>query len=327
MCRRPGRVFYYSFVIFAVFAVEMILWSYVNLVSVRRFLAPYSKNPLAAHGVLFLTVNFTWVATVLLIHRVKLRFFPRSKIPEAEIDTTIVTDLIRIDPPPITRTSPAMARFDDDDAARAMSPVKGGRVYTAYARSLIWVALLIAVVIGVSTVVELIFVDFVHGNPDGTKANTLLMVALFAPMLGFIAGFIVIIGSFLVFTLPQCFQAVTADVLMRCLGHRGEFGVLIVLPITAALAWYCYGHLTPMDFILSINEGPDWTPHEHSLTLQRYLTMLVVQTPVTIFSLAYCDTAIQHRSRKRLILMALALAVVVGVVRGLWMAHGRYQFL
>jgi hypothetical protein len=49
--------------------------------------------------------------------------------------------------------------------------MKPGCIYRSYARSLLWVALLAAVAIGVAVIVELVFVDFVHGNPHRTQAN------------------------------------------------------------------------------------------------------------------------------------------------------------
>jgi hypothetical protein len=99
-------------------------------------------------------------------------------------------------------------------------------------------------------------VDFIHGNPHKTKANAMQMMVLYPPIMGFIA----VIGSLLVFALPQCFQAVVSDALIRRLGRRGQFGILLALPITATLAWYCYDYLTPTDVNLGINAAPDWMP-------------------------------------------------------------------
>jgi flagellar biosynthesis/type III secretory pathway M-ring protein FliF/YscJ len=55
--------------------------------------------------------------------------------------------------------------------------------------------------------------------------------------------------------------------------------------------------------------------------------MLIVQTPISLFSLAYNDAAVRHGSRKSVVLAAVALAVLVGVLFGYWMAKGQYQFL
>jgi hypothetical protein len=196
-------------------------------------------------------------------------------------------------------------------------------VYVAYTQSLILVVVLIAVVMGVSIVVELVFVDFIHGNPHRTKANAVLMIMLYPPIVGLVA----ILGSFVVFTLPQCFQAIMSDVLARRLGRKGQFWILLALPLTVTLAWYCYDYLPPTVPNLGINVGADWPPYQHGLTLRRYLTMLIIQTPITLFSLAYCDAAVRHRSRKSIVLAAVVLALVVGVLHGYWMANGQYQFL
>jgi hypothetical protein len=201
--------------------------------------------------------------------------------------------------------------------------MRENKVYVAYAQSLAWSALLIAVAFGVSIIVELIFVDLIHGNPNRTKAHAMLMMIIFPPIVGFIA----VVGWFLTFTLPQCLQAIVSDVLVRQLGRRGQIGVLLALPLAATLAWYCYDYLTPSDINLGIYTPADWTPFEHGLTLQRYLTMLMVQAPITLFSLAYCDAAMRNSSKKRVVVVAVVLVAVVGVLHGHWMAEGQYQFL
>jgi len=201
--------------------------------------------------------------------------------------------------------------------------MKRNATYICYAQSLLWVAILMAVFVAVAIIFELALVDFIHGNPHRTKSNAMLMMLFTPPIFGIIA----IVGSFLVFTLPQCFQAIVTDVLVCRFGRRAQFGVLLVLPLTAILAWYCYDYLTPTDVNLGINEGADWTPYQHGLTLRRYLTMLTVQTPITLFGLSYCDATIRHGSKRWFILAALVLAVVVGVIWGYWMAKGQYQFL
>jgi hypothetical protein len=54
---------------------------------------------------------------------------------------------------------------------------------------------------------------------------------------------------------------------------------------------------------------------------------LAIQTPVTMFTLLYCDAAIRHRPKKRILLGALALALVVGGIWGHRMAEIQYQFI
>jgi hypothetical protein len=201
--------------------------------------------------------------------------------------------------------------------------MKKSEVYVTYAQCLLWVVLMAAVAVGVSLVVMLVFVDFVHGNPHRSQANAVFMMVAVPPIFGVIA----IIGSFLIFTVPQCFQAIVSDVLVRRLGRRGQFGILILLPLTAILAWYCYDYFTPSDVNLGINAGPDWAPYQHGLTEMRYLTMLIFQTPITLFNLAHGDAVIRHGSRTLVVLWALVLAIVVGGFYGYWMAMGQYQFL
>jgi hypothetical protein len=193
----------------------------------------------------------------------------------------------------------------------------------AYAESLLWVVLLIVIVVNVSIFVELVFVDFIHGNPHRTKENVFVMMALFPPIFSVVAIF----GSFLVFALPLCLQGAISSVLVRQFGRAGLFAILLALPLIAILAWYCYDYLTPTDVNLGINDPPDWTPYQHGLTMKRFFTMLIIQAPITLFSLSYCDASIRHNSRKPVVIVALMLAVVVGALYGHWMAVNQYKFL
>lgn len=201
--------------------------------------------------------------------------------------------------------------------------MKTDGVYSSYARSLLWVALAMAVAVGLSMIVEVIFVDFVHGNPHRPQSNAIVMMLYMPPLLGVIAA----ICTFLVFSLPQYFQAFVTSILMRKFYRRSIFGVLLSLPLTVALAWYCYEYFTPTDFNLGINAGPDWEPYKHGITLQRYLIMFVFQTPITLFGALYYDASICNRSRKPIIICLLLFTVVLGVTYGHWMAEGQYQFL
>src|ERR1700743_1624802 len=133
----------------------------------------------------------------------------------------------------------------------------------SYFQNLLCVALTIAVMLGVSIIVELVVFDFVHGNPHRPLSNALEMMAEFPPLLGTIAA----IGTFLVFGLPQVFQARLAGVLERKFGDRARFAVLLALPVTAALTWYCYDYLT-----LTITDG-----YKHGISLARYLRSMGYQ--------------------------------------------------
>jgi hypothetical protein len=86
--------------------------------------------------------------------------------------------------------------------------------------------------------------------------------------------------------------------LVRRFDRRGLFGVLLALPLTAGLVWYSFDYLTPTDLNLGINTSPDWTPHQHGLTLQRDLATLAFQTPIALFNLWYWDTTMRVRSKK-----------------------------
>ena len=198
------------------------------------------------------------------------------------------------------------------------SPTRG-----AYAQSLAWLAILAAVIAGVSNIVELVFTDFIHGNPHRTQGDVITMMVILTPLLGIIA----LIGTLLVFTLPQCFQAAVSGALVRRFGSRAQAGVLLALPITAAVTWYCYDYLTPSDVGLAINEGPDWKSYQHGLTLARYEAALAFQVPATLFSVAYAAASAARLSRRTVVLLALAAATIAGGIMGHHLAEGQYQFL
>jgi len=196
-------------------------------------------------------------------------------------------------------------------------------VNISYAQSLLWVALFMAVMCGVINIVHLLFVDFVHGNPHRTQGNALSMMVEFTLILGVIA----VIGTFLVFALPQFFQAALIGALGQIFGDRAQFAALLALPLTAVITWYCYDYLTPTDFNLGINVDPDWTPFKHGLSVSRYITTLIIQTPITLFSFLYFNAGLRDRSKKPVLLAALAVTVVVGGIWGYTTARDQYQFL
>jgi hypothetical protein len=196
-------------------------------------------------------------------------------------------------------------------------------VGVSYAQSLLWVALTIAVMLGVSTVVELVIVDFIHGNPHRPQSNALAMMAEFPPLFGVIAA----IATLLVFGLPQVFQAWLVRLLERTFGGRARIAVLLALPLTAVLTWYCYDYLTPTDSNLGINVGPDWTPFQHGISMVRYLGSMGFQAPVTLFGLLYFDAGSKGRARWPVVIAALAIASVVGAIWGYENAQQQIQLL
>jgi hypothetical protein len=196
-------------------------------------------------------------------------------------------------------------------------------VYISWLKSFLWMALYIASAHGVTIIVELVLVDFVHGNPHRPQSNALFMMAFYPPLF----GVVIMVGTFLVFALPQFLQAALIVTLGPVFGDRARFAVLFVLPLTAILTWYCYDFLTPTDFNLGVNAGSDWQPFEHGLSLSRYMKTLSYQSPVTLFSVLYFEAGLRGRSRKPLLLAALAAAIITGVVWGYGMARAQYQFL
>jgi len=196
-------------------------------------------------------------------------------------------------------------------------------VFLAYGKSLLWIALFASAICGVMIIVHVLFVDFIHGNPNRTQGNALSMMAIFPPLVGAVA----IAGSFLVFTLPQFFQATLIVAFGRLFGSRARFVALLALPVTTILTWYCYDYLTPSDVNLAINVGPEWTPYQHGISLSRYMKTLGFQASATLFSFLYFDTGFRGGSQKRVIVSTLAIAIVVGGIWGRVTAQQQFQFL
>ena len=118
-----------------------------------------------------------------------------------------------------------------------------GAIYVSYIQSLLWLAPFIAVTGGATIIVGTFFSESVHGNTDGALTIALSTMVHFDFWL--ILGVFAVLGTFLVFALPQLFQAVLIGVLGPIFGDRARFAVLLVLPLTAVLTWYCSDYLTP----------------------------------------------------------------------------------
>ena len=190
----------------------------------------------------------------------------------------------------------------------------------SYTQSLLWIALCFALVRVEAFVVELLLVDFVHGNPHRPRENAIFMIKAFTPGLAFIA----IAGTFLVFALSQFFQVELIGAFEPKFGDRARSAPLLALPVTAVLTWYCYDYLTPSNLCFAGNCMP---AYEHGISAARYLTALTIQVPITLFSLCYFNAGLCERPKIRLVLSALATAIVVGLIRGYLDAGIQYQFL
>ena len=204
-----------------------------------------------------------------------------------------------------------------------MAPMNPRSVAISHAQSLLWLALFAAIALGVTNLVELTLIDFVHGNPHRPQSNAAVMMVVFTPVFG-IAG---AIGTLLVFTLPQLFQVALIVNLGRMFGDRARFASLLALPLTAILTWYCYDYLTPTDFNLGINVGPDWTPFKHGLSVSRFLLSLAAQAPVTLFNFLYFDARLRGESKTSILVVSLAIAIALGLINGYAMAQKQMQFL
>jgi hypothetical protein len=86
-----------------------------------------------------------------------------------------------------------------------------------------------------------------QSTPDA--GNAMFLMKAYTP----VAGIIALIGTFLVFALPQFFQAEVVGALDQIFGDRARFAALLALPLTAVLPWYCYDYLTPSNLCFAGN--------------------------------------------------------------------------
>ena len=192
----------------------------------------------------------------------------------------------------------------------------------SFGQSLLWLTVLISTSTAVTNLVELLFVDFVHGNPHRSQNNAIAMMLIFTPIMAIIAG----IGVLIVFTLPLYIQTVIMQQLSTRFGDQAYIGILLSLPMTAIITWYCFDYLTPSDLSLGFDD-PNWSPYQHGLTTRRYLGALAVQVPATLFCILYFGAGPWPIARKYVVLSAFILAITAGTVWGYLLARQQYQFL
>jgi hypothetical protein len=191
----------------------------------------------------------------------------------------------------------------------------------SYMQSLIWVVVFLAMASVAIVVVTVLILDFINDLPYRSPDNAIFILTFYTPIFAISA----IIASFLAFAPSQFFQALVLGGSDR-LFDQTRFLVLQALPLTAVLTWYCYDYLTPADLKLAISGGRDLTPHQHGLTTSRYITTLAIQAPITLFSFLYFETGSRGRSKKPILIAALAAAIVVGTIQGFGDAQMQLRF-
>ncbi|KQS96359.1 MULTISPECIES: hypothetical protein [unclassified Rhizobium] len=179
-----------------------------------------------------------------------------------------------------------------------------------YLKSLGWILVAIASAVTIHLSLEVLIIDFIHENPNRPKSNAALMLVVTTPIFAVISSVL----AALVLALPQSFEAFWTWLMARQVGVRGQFSPVFALPFTAVVTWYCYDYLTPSNMNLGINEGADWVPYEHGLTLSRYAAALACQAPVTLFNIGYLEARTRKAPKRCLVLMVLGLAVVIELI-------------
>jgi hypothetical protein len=124
----------------------------------------------------------------------------------------------------------------------------------SYFQSLLWTALFFSVAV-LSTVGEPAILDVTHGDPS---RKSFIMILLL-PLLG-VNAVNAAIGAFQVYALPQALQALIVGLLEWKFEARASFAILLALPVTAVLTWYCYDYLAS-DFKFGINAEPNGQPY------------------------------------------------------------------
>ena len=185
-------------------------------------------------------------------------------------------------------------------------------VYQSFFTSLTWVPVTMSCAIFFALSADVVNVDFLHTNFNRTQSSAALMPFIFAPFCLIITSF----GIALTFGCSQFVQAFLANKLIQKYGSRGLYGIVLSVPLVAVLSWYCFDYLTPSDFNLGINEGPEWTPYQHGLTMERYLTMLGIQSCLTLLSLSRLIMEIKSRlaAKRYLLLVLLGCASFIGFI-------------
>jgi hypothetical protein len=176
-------------------------------------------------------------------------------------------------------------------------------VAISYAKSLAWIAILIAVAREVAGTGAILLYDFRHGWHSNILLMAIISLALWV---------IATIASLITFAPVQAFQVLVIGIMRREFGDRARFAALSSLPITAVLTWYCYDYLTPDDFHFGAKFGPGSEPYQNGISVARYLAALAVQTPLTLFAFLYFEADRHHRSRTSIIIAALVLAIAIG---------------
>jgi hypothetical protein len=194
------------------------------------------------------------------------------------------------------------------------------RAVTPYMQSFLWITFLFVVIQTIQFNVEILFVDFIHGNPHRPLSNALSMMEIDTPIFAIVD----VIGCLLVLALSQCLQAALIHIFQPAYGCGARYVVFPALPVTAVVTWYCYDYLTPSNVCFG---GCDMPLYEHGISISRYLKALAFQIPITLFSFLYFAAGLRGAPKWPLIAAALAIAVVAGGVWGYFSALGQYRFL
>lgn len=189
------------------------------------------------------------------------------------------------------------------------------KILPSYFRSLLFVAVMVTFAIFFLMVTDVINVDFFNINPHRSKSHAASLPFLFAPIFLILST----LGIFITFSIAQIVQAMICSISIQKFCLRGYFIIATTTPLMAILSWYCYDYLTPSDFNFGFNEGADWVPYQHGLTMQRLLIVLGLQSFVTIFSIVRLRFEIggHNLANKKFLFAAVGFASIIGIGAGI----------
>jgi hypothetical protein len=190
-----------------------------------------------------------------------------------------------------------------------------GKILSSQFKSLLWLSIIITSLMFFLMVAHTIKIDFLSINPHRSQGHAMTLPFIFGPVF----LLMVLIVIYMTFSISQMAQAIILHTSIQELWKHEFYIVAATTPLMAILSWYCYDYLTPSDFNFGINDGADWVPYQHGLTIERYLVMFALQSCVTLFSIMCLKFEISgHQlAKKKLLLAAIVFTSIVGVAAGI----------
>jgi MFS family permease len=158
---------------------------------------------------------------------------------------------------------------------------------------------------------HLFTVFFIQHNPPRSQAIVVETMFLLTPIISAIAA----ATTLLTFAIPQYAQRLLENVPLQRVGRKYDIGILLTLPVTALLSWYCFDYIV-MSGLSTMFQDDDDQSYEHGITPRRYLLAVGAQTVMTLISLFYSRFRPRSAVRRGSAIAAAALGLGVGMMPG-----------